>query len=285
MGLGRVPWCMSTPCPSRCPPSTAGPRPGVVGHRGGGLKQSLWSPPLPTSKKDARCACPRCCEHNAVLTCLFPQDGADHREPAVGRRLVGGLPGHWSGRLPHRRAHSWLPAAAARWVRPAEGHPMPFSCCLPGAEGPGSSSSGWGLPSGRAARPVCALHPCGLCPLGDHGRGLFHRGMGAPFDTFRLPLVPGWARGLSPTSPSLPPVTVVHLYGPSVWAPSSTGWSHTQEEGHRGLWSLPLTDVHILPGSQRYVVMTASDTHQLKDSSHRVTSNPDFGKTIRDLPL
>ncbi|XP_032461916.1 solute carrier organic anion transporter family member 4A1 isoform X3 [Phocoena sinus] len=40
-----------------------------------------------------------------------------------------------------------------------------------------------------------------------------------------------------------------------------------------------------LPGSQRYVVMTASDTHQLKDSSHRVTSNPDFGKTIRDLPL
>ncbi|XP_022453162.1 solute carrier organic anion transporter family member 4A1 isoform X2 [Delphinapterus leucas] len=40
-----------------------------------------------------------------------------------------------------------------------------------------------------------------------------------------------------------------------------------------------------LPGSQRYVVMRASDTHQLKDSSHRVTSNPDFGKTIRDLPL
>ncbi|TKC45025.1 hypothetical protein EI555_003537 [Monodon monoceros] len=46
-----------------------------------------------------------------------------------------------------------------------------------------------------------------------------------------------------------------------------------------------LPDVHILPGSQRYVVMRASDTHQLKDSSHRVTSNPDFGKTIRDLPL
>ncbi|KAB0404614.1 hypothetical protein E2I00_017061, partial [Balaenoptera physalus] len=35
----------------------------------------------------------------------------------------------------------------------------------------------------------------------------------------------------------------------------------------------------------RYVVMRASETHQLKDSSHRVTSNPDFGKTIRDLPL
>ncbi|KAM9682745.1 solute carrier organic anion transporter family member 4A1 isoform 2-T2 [Dama dama] len=40
-----------------------------------------------------------------------------------------------------------------------------------------------------------------------------------------------------------------------------------------------------LPGSQRYVVMRASETYQLKDSSHEVTSNPDFGKTIRDLPL
>ncbi|XP_069402858.1 solute carrier organic anion transporter family member 4A1 [Ovis canadensis] len=40
-----------------------------------------------------------------------------------------------------------------------------------------------------------------------------------------------------------------------------------------------------LPGSQRYVVMKASETYQLKDSSHKVTSNPDFGKTIRDLPL
>ncbi|XP_058892492.1 solute carrier organic anion transporter family member 4A1 isoform X3 [Kogia breviceps] len=40
-----------------------------------------------------------------------------------------------------------------------------------------------------------------------------------------------------------------------------------------------------LPGSRRYVVMRASETHQLKDSGHRVTSDPDFGKTIRDLPL
>ncbi|XP_047626646.1 solute carrier organic anion transporter family member 4A1 isoform X1 [Phacochoerus africanus] len=40
-----------------------------------------------------------------------------------------------------------------------------------------------------------------------------------------------------------------------------------------------------LPGSQRYVVMRASETHQLKDSSHKAASNPDFGKTIRDLPL
>ncbi|XP_054433475.1 solute carrier organic anion transporter family member 4A1 [Pteronotus mesoamericanus] len=34
-----------------------------------------------------------------------------------------------------------------------------------------------------------------------------------------------------------------------------------------------------LPGSQHYVVVRASETHQLKDSG------PDFGKTIRDLPL
>ncbi|XP_008593225.1 PREDICTED: solute carrier organic anion transporter family member 4A1-like [Galeopterus variegatus] len=40
-----------------------------------------------------------------------------------------------------------------------------------------------------------------------------------------------------------------------------------------------------LPGSQRYVVMRASETHQLKDGGPKVASSPDFGKTIRDLPL
>nr|XP_012628368.1 solute carrier organic anion transporter family member 4A1 [Microcebus murinus]XP_012628369.1 solute carrier organic anion transporter family member 4A1 [Microcebus murinus]XP_012628370.1 solute carrier organic anion transporter family member 4A1 [Microcebus murinus] len=40
-----------------------------------------------------------------------------------------------------------------------------------------------------------------------------------------------------------------------------------------------------LPGSQRYVVMRASETQQLKDDGHGATSSPDFGKTIRDLPL
>ncbi|XP_017736694.1 PREDICTED: solute carrier organic anion transporter family member 4A1 isoform X3 [Rhinopithecus bieti] len=40
-----------------------------------------------------------------------------------------------------------------------------------------------------------------------------------------------------------------------------------------------------LPGSQRYTVMRAAEMHQLQDSSHREASNPDFGKTIRDLPL
>ncbi|XP_025720839.1 solute carrier organic anion transporter family member 4A1 isoform X2 [Callorhinus ursinus] len=40
-----------------------------------------------------------------------------------------------------------------------------------------------------------------------------------------------------------------------------------------------------LPGSQRYVVMRVSETHQLKDSGRKAASRPNFGKTIRDLPL
>ncbi|KAG9465483.1 hypothetical protein GDO78_018212 [Eleutherodactylus coqui] len=37
-----------------------------------------------------------------------------------------------------------------------------------------------------------------------------------------------------------------------------------------------------LPGSQRYVVMRVSEAHQVKDEGHK--SDPDFGKTIKDLP-
>ncbi|XP_023106797.2 solute carrier organic anion transporter family member 4A1 isoform X1 [Felis catus] len=40
-----------------------------------------------------------------------------------------------------------------------------------------------------------------------------------------------------------------------------------------------------LPGSRHYVVMRASETCRLKDRGHEAASNPDFGKTIRDLPL
>uniref|UniRef100_G1RFQ6 Solute carrier organic anion transporter family member n=1 Tax=Nomascus leucogenys TaxID=61853 RepID=G1RFQ6_NOMLE len=40
-----------------------------------------------------------------------------------------------------------------------------------------------------------------------------------------------------------------------------------------------------LPGSQRYAVIRAAEMHQLKDGSRGEASNPDFGKTIRDLPL
>ncbi|KAM9065968.1 solute carrier organic anion transporter family member 4A1 [Sarcophilus harrisii] len=40
-----------------------------------------------------------------------------------------------------------------------------------------------------------------------------------------------------------------------------------------------------LPGSQRYVVMRVSETHQLKNGSQKTASDPDFGKTVKDLPL
>ncbi|XP_059561082.1 solute carrier organic anion transporter family member 4A1 isoform X4 [Myotis daubentonii] len=40
-----------------------------------------------------------------------------------------------------------------------------------------------------------------------------------------------------------------------------------------------------LPGSQRYVAMRASETHQLKDRGPQAARSPGFGKTIRDLPL
>ncbi|KAM6164370.1 LOW QUALITY PROTEIN: solute carrier organic anion transporter family member 4A1 [Rhynchocyon petersi] len=40
-----------------------------------------------------------------------------------------------------------------------------------------------------------------------------------------------------------------------------------------------------LPGTQRYVVVRTLETKQLKDSGPRTTTNPDFGKTMRDLPL
>ncbi|XP_036179434.1 solute carrier organic anion transporter family member 4A1 isoform X1 [Myotis myotis] len=40
-----------------------------------------------------------------------------------------------------------------------------------------------------------------------------------------------------------------------------------------------------LPGSQRYVAMRSSETHQLKDRGPQAACSPGFGKTIRDLPL
>nr|XP_060627962.1 solute carrier organic anion transporter family member 4A1 [Anolis sagrei ordinatus] len=41
---------------------------------------------------------------------------------------------------------------------------------------------------------------------------------------------------------------------------------------------------HRLPGSQRYIVMRVSEAHQLKDDSQKTASDPDFGKTVKDLP-
>ncbi|KAJ7404435.1 Solute carrier organic anion transporter family member 4A1 [Pitangus sulphuratus] len=39
-----------------------------------------------------------------------------------------------------------------------------------------------------------------------------------------------------------------------------------------------------LPGSQRYIVMRVSEAHQIKDGSHKKASDPNFGKTVKDLP-
>ncbi|XP_066558357.1 solute carrier organic anion transporter family member 4A1 isoform X1 [Amia ocellicauda] len=39
-----------------------------------------------------------------------------------------------------------------------------------------------------------------------------------------------------------------------------------------------------LPGSQRYVAMRVSEAHQLKDGSQETASDPQFGKTMKDMP-
>ncbi|GCB72409.1 solute carrier organic anion transporter family member 4A1 [Scyliorhinus torazame] len=39
-----------------------------------------------------------------------------------------------------------------------------------------------------------------------------------------------------------------------------------------------------LPGSQRYVKMRISEAHQLKDGSQQTALEPEFGKTLKDLP-
>ncbi|XP_064420624.1 solute carrier organic anion transporter family member 4A1 [Latimeria chalumnae] len=51
------------------------------------------------------------------------------------------------------------------------------------------------------------------------------------------------------------------------------------------LVSIPILAYPVqLPGSQRYVVMRVSEAHQLKDGSQKTASDPDFGKTLKDLP-
>ncbi|KAM3872581.1 solute carrier organic anion transporter family member 4A1 [Diretmus argenteus] len=39
-----------------------------------------------------------------------------------------------------------------------------------------------------------------------------------------------------------------------------------------------------LPGSQKYVAMRVSEAHQLKDGSHATASDPQFGKSVKDMP-
>uniref|UniRef100_A0A672ID27 Solute carrier organic anion transporter family member n=1 Tax=Salarias fasciatus TaxID=181472 RepID=A0A672ID27_SALFA len=39
-----------------------------------------------------------------------------------------------------------------------------------------------------------------------------------------------------------------------------------------------------LPGSQEFVAMRVSEAHQLKDGSHTTASDPQFGKSVKDMP-
>ncbi|KAF7648717.1 hypothetical protein LDENG_00152860 [Lucifuga dentata] len=39
-----------------------------------------------------------------------------------------------------------------------------------------------------------------------------------------------------------------------------------------------------LPGSQKYVSMRVSEAHQLKDGSHTTACDPQFGKSVKDMP-
>ncbi|KAJ3586703.1 hypothetical protein NHX12_013099 [Muraenolepis orangiensis] len=39
-----------------------------------------------------------------------------------------------------------------------------------------------------------------------------------------------------------------------------------------------------LPGSQKYAAMRVSEAHQLKDGSHTTASDPQFGKSVKDMP-
>lgn len=143
---------------------------------------SLHGPAQGTPRSRA----PDMCGQDADPRRLSPQDGADHREPAVGRRLVGGLPGRGGRGRPRRGPHPRLPAAAARWVLPSQGCrvlplPRPYPTSVP-----------------RGCRPPPGPPPCVL-PLGSHGRGLLRCGAGRP-----SPYGPGRCQRLSPTSCSLP---------------------------------------------------------------------------------
>ncbi|NXO02958.1 SO4A1 protein, partial [Rhinopomastus cyanomelas] len=74
-------------------------------------------------------------------------------------------------------------------------------------------------------------------------------------------------------------------------SPESTLWVGAWWIGFLGagaaslLISIPILGYpRSLPGSQRYIAMRVSEAHQLKDGSHKRASDPDFGKTVKDLP-
>ena len=134
-------------------------------------------------------------------------------------------------------------------------------------------------PLGDAALlQVLPLHLPPLSAQGPKGEACFNG------EVVPLAIPSLWRRRadrLSPTPFLCQSITTVHLV--SVQEPFPlAGPTPRRSTGAFGLCHSPIP---ILSGSQRYVVMRASETYQLKDSSHEVTSNPDFGKTIRDLPL
>ncbi len=52
-----------------------------------------------------------------------------------------------------------------------------------------------------------------------------------------------------------------------------------------GMANVSLTLPLPLPtGSQEYVAMRVSEAHQLKDGSHTTASDPQFGKSVKDMP-
>lgn len=114
---------------------------------------------------------------------------------------------------------------------------------------------------------------------GTQGRGLFQWEKCAPFSSFLWsPVEPC---RLSPTPLPCQCVTTVQL---SV-CPGAFVYQLVPTPGELGPWVSATHQHPSFQAPQRYVVMKASETYQRKDSSHKVTSNPDFGKTISDLPL
>ena len=40
----------------------------------------------------------------------------------------------------------------------------------------------------------------------------------------------------------------------------------------------------LLAGYQKYAAMRVSEAHQFKDGSHTTASDPQFGKSVKDMP-
>lgn len=116
-----------------------------------------------------------------------------------------------------------------------------------------------------------------------------------------VPIIPPTSASLSEGSAQLSPSVSNHRLSPlcpfgfvscrTDISPENTLWVGAWWIGFLGagaaslLISIPILGYpQRLPGSQRYIVMRVSEAHQLKDGSHKKASDPDFGKTVKDLP-